>query len=147
MSKYNLDKYQTDGRVVDYILPITEVEITLHILHAGRSNKPYLAAVSNGNTQKAKGGRRPGGAKTPQEIAEALDKDRDMFAKYIVTGWTGVFDTDGKPVALNKKECREFLGALPDWIVQELGMFATEPMNFVADDEPTKGEAGEQAKE
>jgi hypothetical protein len=145
MSKYNLEKYQTEGRVVDYVLPI-DGPVTLHILHAGRSNKPYLAAVSNSNTTKAKGGRRAGAAKTPQEIADALNVDRDMFAKYVITGWTGV-KAKGKAVAFNKKECREFLGELPDWIIQELGQFATEPTNFIADDEPTKGEAVEQAKE
>lgn len=146
MSKFNLDQYETTDRVADYTLPF-DGSPKLHILHAGRSNKPYLSAVSNSNTKKAKGGRRPGGAKSPQEIAEALNVDRDMFAKHIVTGWTGIKDKKGKAVAFSKTECKDFLYALPDWVMQELGQFATEPMNFVGDDEPTQAEAHEQAGE
>jgi hypothetical protein len=79
-------------------------------------------------------------------IADSLDLDREFFPLYVISGWKGVVDLEGEEVPFSPEVCAEFLAALPDWIVQELSVFAGRAHNFLPDDMPTEAEVDEQAK-
>lgn len=78
-------------------------------------------------------------------LAENLRLDRELFPKYVITGWDGIQDSDGELVPYSQAACAELLEALPDWIVQELSGFAARASHFLPDDMPTEAEVEEQA--
>lgn len=105
----------------------------LTIKPATEANKPYFNAVlkkSRRNVRALKAG-----AINQVMIAENREQDRDLFPKFVVTGWIGLTDAKGKEVEFNRENCEAFLRALPDWIFDEVRDFAGNSVNF-ADDMP-----------
>ena len=71
------------------------------------------------------------GAINMQMIAETRDNDRTLYAKHIVVGWEGIYDSNGEEVPFSNSECEIFLRALPDWAFDEIRNFCTNPQNWV----------------
>jgi len=157
MSKFgHLKEYNPEGRRVRYALPIAgarnkkgeEVPAVLDIVHAGRSNRNYTAAVMQINAKKGPAiriGPKPTAVDIQVAIKENLKIDRELFPQHIIKGWEGIADEDGKAVKFSVSACAEFLDALPDWIVHELSVFCARPRNFLPDAMPTEVEVAEQA--
>lgn len=71
------------------------------------------------------------GAVNMAMIAETRDNDRDLYAKHVVVGWEGIYDSNGEAVPFSHRECELFLKALPDWAFDEIRNFCTTSQNFV----------------
>lgn len=61
------------------------------------------------------------------------DEDRALFPKYVVKGWKGVMDADDTEVPFTEGNVRDFLEAIPDWLMDEIRTFASETRNFLED--------------
>jgi len=72
---------------------------------------------------------------TVEDSAMNHADDRDLYPKYILANWEGVFDTKGKPVPFNADNAREFCAKLPDWLFDRIRNVATTPERFLPDDE------------
>lgn len=93
---------------------------------AGESNKRYFNEMLRRAEQLAK--RK---AKVSVEIIkEQRDRDRELFPKYVITGWSDVNDAEGKPVAFSQVECEGFLKALDDEQFDEVREYFKDVTNF-----------------
>lgn len=107
---------------------------------ATEANKPYFNAVlkrSRRNVRALKAG-----AINQVMIAENREQDRELFPKFVVTGWEGVTDSKGKEAEFNRENCEAFLRALPDWIFDEVRDFAGNSVNFTEDMQDAEVKAG-----
>jgi len=133
---------------------IHEIEGTpkLEVCYAGRTNKPYFAALQKLAIARARGVKIQKGNDESLARAniEALERvmanDRVLFPKYVILGWEGVVDSAGNPVEFNSVNCAEFVAALPDWIFQRLQQFCDHAANFVDEDAPTPEDISEASK-
>jgi len=124
----NLDVKDKTARYTIHQIAGTPVLI---IKPATEANKPYFNAVlkkSRRNVRALKAG-----AINQVMIAENREQDRDLFPKFVVTGWEDLSDAKGKPVEFNRENCEAFLRALPDWIFDEVRDFAGNSVNFTED--------------
>lgn len=96
---------------------------------AGDTNAAYQEAMlaQSSNRQRAIAVSGPS-LKTNKEDR---DEDRELYALYIVKGWRGVRDKEGKPVEFKREACRVFLAALPSWIFDKLRAFCLNPERFL----------------
>jgi len=95
----------------------------------GAGNKNLRAAV---NVENAKAGVAvDGGTLDAEGLADhSSDLIRKLFAGNVITQWSNVFDAAGVEVPFSVEACREFLEALPDWILVKVAVFFTNPKNF-----------------
>lgn len=143
----HLTAYDPKGRKAWYPVPIKGAP-RLHMLHAGDSNHGYINGLANINSSK--GATRRAKA-TSGDAAGAMDAsvdvDRELFPRYVITDWDGVVDADGNLVPFSADACREFLDALPNWIVRGISSFASSARNVLPDEAPDAQQVEEQAGE
>lgn len=146
-----LQSFDPAGRTATMSLPIgyvkadgTRVQSKLHLVHAGDSNKRWLNAV---NAYNAKTGIARKSRDNPQEATVlANTRDRDLYPKLIIQGWDDVPDDDGNLVPFSVENAAEYVAALPQWIFDEVRMFAVQAANFVPTmDMPSAQEARDAA--
>ena len=128
MSKFGyLQQYAVKpGKTVDYTLHQVVGGPTLKLAHAGETNKPYFNDAIRRN-KKNKGALKLSAV----ALKKQRDEDREVFAKFVVKGWTGVLDVEGQEVPFSPEEAYEYLCALPDELFDEVRLFAREYDNFV----------------
>ena len=66
-------------------------------------------------------------------VKENRDQDRELFAKYVIVGWSKVVDAKNEEVAFTQENAEAFLHALPDWIFDGVRNFAGDCENFIDD--------------
>lgn len=134
----NLEKYELETEYVKFRIPHIEENITLFLLPATQANKPFF------NAQliyfKEHGIKKP--TISLSVLDETRDRERNLYARYVIKGWDGVESEYGSPVVFNIEDCQEFLTQLPDWLFDEIRMFASEPSNFVKRQESPADVAG-----
>ena len=98
---------------------------------ATERNKPFFNAL----LKRQRRGRRilRAGALTVDMIKRTRADDRELYAKYIVTGWGNVVDVEGATVDLSPDNCLDFLNAIPDESFDLLRDFAGDAQSFVED--------------
>jgi hypothetical protein len=96
---------------------------------ATESNKPYFNAVLRRSGKNAKA--LSAGQLDSEMIDEGRRDDRELFPKYIVTGWRDVVDSSGELVPFSKEECASFLQQLPDEEFSDLKQYCGNVRNFV----------------
>ena len=106
-----------------------EGEPWIDVKPATERNKPFF----NSLLKRQRRGRRilRGGALTVDVIKRARDDDRELYSKYIATGWGNVVDVAGTAVDLSPDNCLAFLDAIPDESFDMLRDFAGDPQTFV----------------
>lgn len=127
----HLSKLQLSENItVDYPLNNLKGTPTLKLAPATADNKPFfnevLRLARTHKTPKAK-------TVSYDLVQEGREKDKDLFAKYVIKGWSGIKDSEGKDVPFSLANVQSFLAALPDWIFDEVRTFAGVPENFVDD--------------
>lgn len=140
-----LQKLQPTERVIEFPFFQIEGRPTLKVKHAGRTNRPYAAAVDKMNAKASPLRRIAQGKMDRRTIDAARDDSRELFAKHVVIGWEGVLDTGGKTVDFSEDNCRAWLFALPDYLFEDLLRFCTDPSNFTPDapdEEEIEAQAG-----
>jgi len=127
-------------KVTSYPLYQITDEPELMLVQANSSNKEYFNASlrkNSGSIRRLRGQNFSAGM-----IDETREVDRELFAKFIIKGWKGVKDSEGKDVVWSKEVCHEFLKALPNYIFDDVRNFASDEANFVdeiIDEEATSG--------
>ena len=75
------------------------------------------------------------GAVTRDVLDQQREQDRTLFAKHVIIGWSNVVDSGGRSVPFSPEVCEEFLRALPDYILDDIKLFASTPGNFIDPDD------------
>ena len=125
LQKFDVDSAET----VDYELYQIDGEAVLEIAPATDANKPFFNATLRRSRKSVRA--LNAGAISPAMIHSNRVEDRKLFASYIVKGWRGVMDSEGRDVPFTPDNCAAFMDALPSWIFDELRVFATTPANFL----------------
>lgn len=121
------------GQTAEFKMHALDGTPTLTVRPALESNKAYFNASLKSSRSNMRSIRN--GSVTAGLLDETRDTDRALYAKHILTGWSGVVDTKGKPVPFTHDVAAEFLAALPTWLFDELREFCGTPSNFIADDQ------------
>jgi len=101
-------------------------EPKLLVRHAGESNKPFF----NEKLRRAEHLQKRKAKVNVELIRDNRERDRELFPKYIITGWEDVFDAKGVPVTFSKDDCKSFLDALDDDEFDGLREFCGDAVNF-----------------
>lgn len=72
-----------------------------------------------------------------EDMAANRSDDRDLFPRYVLANWEGVFDTSNKPVPFNEDNAREFCSKLPDWLFDRIRNAASTPERFLDEHQET----------
>lgn len=100
--------------------------------YAGEANRPYYNEMLKRQmkTVSAKQAAFKAGAVNPEMIGETRDMDRELFPKFVLTGWENVTDGSGKAVKFNADDCRGFLEALDNEDFDDVRNFFGNRVNF-----------------
>lgn len=100
--------------------------------YAGEANKPYYNAVLREQAKgvAAKQAALKAGAISAEMLAEGRELDRELFPKFVLTGWENVLDSEGKLVPFNEQNAADFLAALPNEDVDDVRNFFGTRTNF-----------------
>lgn len=148
----HLKSLNPTGRTAWHTLPFggtrpdgTPLPASFQLRHAGEGNKEWTNAVAKHNTSNPVRAR--GFAKLSNEdvAAALLERDRALFPRHVVVGWENVFDAAGAPVSFTVEACLDLFAVLPQWILDEVRLFAFTASNFVSADSPTVAGANELA--
>lgn len=120
------------AETVEYPMYQIEGEPVLEIAPATEANRPYFNAVlrrSRKNIRALQASNMSAGM-----IASNRAEDRELYAVHIVKGWSKApVDAEGKEAPPTPDNIRAFISALPDWIFDDLRVFAGNPANFLED--------------
>lgn len=119
------------------------VHTRLHMKHAGEGNRAWMNAVQKWNAKHNMARRQARGGADFDELMR--QRDVELYPKLVVTGWDDCFATDNSLVPFDEESCREFLAALPDWIMDEVRLYAVQAANFLPDDAPDEADIAETA--
>jgi hypothetical protein len=152
MSKFaHLQRHDPRGRKATFRLPIeghtaadgTYTPAALEMRHAGESNRAWHNASTKFNAKHAVARKAMQGRPEAESLSQ--QRDRELYPRHVVTGWSGIVDGAGELVPFSEASCREFLEALPPWIFDEVRVFAVTAANFLEEDAPTAEEVRETA--
>jgi len=132
----HLNKLQIDpGKSIEFTFFNVVGEPTLFVRPTTQENKRYLNAVLSRGNRTIR--RMRGNKITVAVLSENRAQDRELFPKYVVTGWKSetVLDAKGRSVPFSEESCAQFLEALPNDIFDELRTFCGEPENWRERDE------------
>lgn len=121
----------TAGRTARMTLFGLEDEPVLILAPATESNKPYFNGLlkrSRNNVSRLQA------QQFTAELTKAnRDDDRRLYAEFVVKGWERVRDDQHQLVDFTLENVQAFLEALPDYIFDDVRVFATAPRNFIDD--------------
>lgn len=133
MSKFShLKKLDVDStKTVPYeILQIVDKPV-LQLAPATEVNKNYFNALLRRARKTTK--QVQAGAITANLIDSNRNEDKELYAQYIIKGWSGVKDDQGNDVPFSQADCLDFLKAIDNYIFDPIREFASNPLNFVED--------------
>jgi len=123
-----LKNLEVKNKTAEYSLFQINGEPTLILKPATEVNKGYFNSVlrrSKRNLRAMKSG-----SISQKMIKETREEDKELYPKYIISGWKDVKDSAGKDVPFSPENCVDFLEALPDWIFDDIRNFAGSSENF-----------------
>lgn len=133
----HLQKLNPSGRTVEMELPELGPSAALTVRHAGESNVPYHQAMLRRAAKRS--GALRGGKITADLLKktaeENREEDRELLPRYVVVGWRGLRDSEGADVPYSREAAVELFEQLPGWLVDRVSGFASNPMNFIEEDE------------
>ena len=94
---------------------------------ASAANKPYLNSLLKGQRRRRRA--------TADAFIRNRRQDIGLYAQHVVTAWGNVTDNAGTEVPFSVDNCKDFLAAIPDWLLDELRDFATDPESFTGEDD------------
>ena len=129
----HLKQFEADAaKTVEFEFPeitINGVSPVLIVKTASASNKPFTTASLKTSSMKQVSKRR--GQINPKVSADLRDDDRQLYSKYIITGWKNVTNASGDTVPFSPGAALAFLEQLPDNIFDQVREFCSDPSNFV----------------
>jgi len=130
----NLKKYDMQDEPVEFVLDMVEHQPVLLVLPATEANIPMLREV----LRKSRSQQRLD-ITTPKSIDEGIERDKELYARYVLQGWRNVFDDEGNEAPFNRENALKYLQAMPKWMFLRLREFASNSSNFI---EPEGGQLG-----
>jgi len=116
----------SEASLVKYELSQLEGDMCLTLAPATDANKAYLNAVLKRSKMLSRG---KVNNVTADMIIENRNNDKKLYAEHIIKEWN-VVDVNGAEVEFNKENVSAFLDALPNYIFDEIRIFAANPVNF-----------------
>lgn len=124
----HVEKQKLDGKEAWFALPCVAPAARVR----GRSAEPStnltltvadleLAAKGQGRVESSE-----------QTFHRRIAEQVDLFARHVLTSWTGVVNAAGKEVAFSEANARALLKALPSHVLTSLLTFFTRPSLFGA---------------
>ena len=131
----NLNQYQVTN---DKVARITLYNITFSngkspVLigqPCGQINKPYFNALMRTSAKRAI---QSSGRQSAAAMAEHRSVDRDLYSKFVITGWEDIIDAQGQEVPFTVENCADFLKSIPSHIFDEIRAFFLDMNNFIED--------------
>lgn len=118
-------------------------EPTIHFRPATKANTEYwnevLRRTDSGEAQKQIRKARKIKGRDEKYEREVKADNAHNFGHFCATGWEGVNDAKGNPVEFSAEACEAYLIALPDFVMDRLIPWITNPLNFVDSDPEEKG--------
>jgi len=116
-----------------YGISINGKHPTLTVKPANEINKPYFNARLKKTAPRIRS-MRAGNAIDAAMLEETRNEDRELFPKYVVTGWADVCDPENpEGTPFNQSNCADFINALPDDQFDDLRQFCENTFNFRPD--------------
>jgi hypothetical protein len=138
MSFKHLQRYDVEKKTVPFTFYQIAGEPIVECLPATEANRPYHNALLKRNAKLAQ--RFRAGRISREMLEKSRDEDRELYAKFVVKGWRNVKDDNGADVPFTQEAAAEFFEALPNWLFDELRVWASSPGNFVDEDAESLGE-------
>lgn len=128
----------TADNIAEFTFFEIEGQPKLQVRPTTQANKPYYNQLLARSSKAAK--RVRAGGITGALIAENRNKDRELFPKMVVVGWSDVLDSAGAQVPFSIEACTAFLEQLPDWLFDRLRTFCGDDENFLQGDVKSEAE-------
>lgn len=123
----HLKKLEIAG-TAEYPMPELGEGTVLTVKPSGESNKEYfnalLRATGAGKRQKKR-------KVDAAMVAEIRNQDKELYPKYVIVGWEGLYDAKGAKVKFSPEAAADLLAQLPDYIFDGVRGFCGEPESFV----------------
>ena len=127
-----LKKLDVTNETTELKLYAIEGEPVITVAPATQANSQYFNAILRQSGKQVRE-LKAGAPISTATLDKNRDQDRALFPKYVVKGWDGVMDAEGAVVPFTEDNVRDFLEALPDWLMDEIRNFASETRNFLED--------------
>ena len=127
----HLERMELSKGTIEYEILEVEGDPVLIGVFAGEQNKPYQNALLKRATRNVRKLR--AGKMTAKELAANRDHDRELFPKFVLKDWR-VKDAGGNDAEFTEDNCRAFLYALPDDLVDDVRNHFSNPVNFREED-------------
>lgn len=130
----NLKALQVDANdtavLVLHDVKLTDNPVVLHVALATADNKDYFNALMAEGLSG--GSRRSRTAATGQNelVSKSMDLDKKLYPEYVIKNWENVVDAKGDSVDFSTEACKDFLTAVPQWVLDDIRLFCTNPLNF-----------------
>lgn len=111
----------------NYTIYSIENTPTLTLAPANQVHKAYFNEVLRRNSQASRVK-----AQNVALLEKNREEDRELYAKYILKGWKNVKDRSGNDVAFSQENALAFLQAIPDYIFDEIRIYAQATENFLS---------------
>lgn len=123
----HLSKLQIEtDKTITYDLEDLVGQPSLQVLPATEGNKEYFNAALKSQRKNRTSNKNIDAA----FIQKGRAKDKELYPKYIIKGWSGILDTQGNAVEFSVENAIEFIRALPDYLFDDLRDFCQNPKNF-----------------
>lgn len=123
-----------DDATAEFVFYLIEGNPTLVVSHAGSTNRKFVNGVMKQSKTAIRKARKSKGKSAGYDLLqEVRTSEANSYSNYVVRGWTGVVDTDGKEIEFSVGECEEFLRAIPLEMFDDLRDFCREIDNFRED--------------
>jgi hypothetical protein len=134
MTEFSFEKLRVDSSSrASYTLQDVTGEPVLELAPATNANEAYMNGMLRAAGQTGRRVRR--GKFDPALTGKLRDIDRKLYPKYVLKGWSGVVDAQGREAEFSEENAAAFLAALPDWIFDDVRGFASDPQSFLPEDE------------
>lgn len=117
---------------IEYPVPELGSKASLQVVPATEANKPFFNALLKRARKNNKA--ISAGAISLQMIEANRDADRELYAQYIIKGWSGVAEKNGTTVPFSPENCKELMAQLPIETFDLLRAFCTNTVNFRDED-------------
>lgn len=142
MAKFAKMKQRVDGgKVATLKIPEVTPGAALHLRHASIARGAYRLELLRGVAASGENLRvKVDAAKDANALLGLLEITRELdyaiYAKTVLVGWEGIVDDEDQEVPFSVESAEEFLRALPEWLFDEIRVFALQKSNFDTDQPP-----------
>lgn len=127
----HLKKLDVSSATAWFDFPEAGPDARLAVKPANEANPHYYNAL----IRTVGKGRRPAKQVTVEDLDRHRNNDRNLYPRYVIVGWEGLTDENGESIPFSRDAATELCVALPDWLFDRLRNFASQPENFLPEDE------------